>query len=116
VGVLLSQAEYDSLAGGWRRSPLLDARKNRAQAKRLQLAVEVAFRKHRLRRLGPEKGYHCPAFWHLMVDLVDPENTLDPEQEKRDRAQLAQRIPRRAERGIEQSLGALDDILNRAAE
>ncbi|MFZ1753046.1 MAG: PrsW family intramembrane metalloprotease, partial [Caldilineaceae bacterium] len=32
VGVLLSQAEYDSLLSGWRRSPLLDARKNRGQA------------------------------------------------------------------------------------
>ncbi|MBI3957373.1 MAG: PrsW family intramembrane metalloprotease [Chloroflexi bacterium] len=52
VGVLLSQAEYDSLVGGWRRSPLLDARRNKAQARRLQQAVEIAFRKHRLRRLG----------------------------------------------------------------
>ncbi len=55
VGVLLSQAEYDSLVGGWRRSPLLDARKNRAQAQRLNKSVEIAFRKHRLRRLGPER-------------------------------------------------------------
>ena len=55
IGVLLSQAEYESLIGGWRRSPLLDARKDRSQAKRLQLAVKVAFQKHRLRRLGPER-------------------------------------------------------------
>lgn len=55
VGVLLSQSEYDSLVGGWRRSPLLDARKNRAQAQRLHQSVEIAFRKHRLRRLGPER-------------------------------------------------------------
>ncbi len=53
VGLLLSQAEYDSLIGGWRRSPLLDAGKNRTQADRLHQAVEIAFRKHRLRRLGP---------------------------------------------------------------
>lgn len=55
VGVLLSQAEYDSLVGGWRRSPLLDARKDRSQANRLQQTIEIAFRKHRLRRLGPER-------------------------------------------------------------
>ena len=55
IGVLLSQAEYDSLIGGWRRSPLLDARRNRSQAQRLHHAVEIAFRKHRLRRLGPER-------------------------------------------------------------
>jgi len=55
VGVLLSQAEYSSLVDGWRRSPLLDARKNRSQAERLHKAVEIAFRKHRLRRLGPER-------------------------------------------------------------
>ena len=55
VGVLLSQTEYDSLVGGWRRSPLLDARRNKSQAKRLQQTVEIAFRKHRLRRLGAER-------------------------------------------------------------
>lgn len=55
VGVLLSAAEYDSLITGWRRSPLLDPRKNRVQANRLHMAVEIAFRKHRLRRLGPER-------------------------------------------------------------
>lgn len=55
IGVLLSQAEYDSLVGGWRRSPLLDARKDQAQAKRLHKSVEIAFRKHRLRRFGPER-------------------------------------------------------------
>lgn len=55
VGLLLSAAEYNSLIGGWRRSPLLDARKDRVRANRLHLAVEVAFRKHRLRRLGPER-------------------------------------------------------------
>ena len=55
VGVLLSRVEYDSLVGGWRRSPLLDARKDKAQAKRLHQTVEIAFRKHRLRRLGAER-------------------------------------------------------------
>lgn len=55
VGVLLSQAEYKSLVGGWRRSPLLDARKNLNQANRLQQTVKIAFYKHRLRRLGPER-------------------------------------------------------------
>lgn len=55
IGLLLSQAEYDSLVGGWRRSPLLDARKDRSQANRLQQTIEIAFRKHRLRRLGPER-------------------------------------------------------------
>ena len=55
IGTLLSQTEYNSLIGGWRRSPLLDARKNKAQAKRLHQAVEIAFRKHRLRRLGAER-------------------------------------------------------------
>lgn len=55
VGVLLSQSEYDSLIDGWRRSPLLDPRKNRTQADRLHQTVEIAFRKHRLRRLGPER-------------------------------------------------------------
>lgn len=55
VGVLLSDSEYQSLLRGWRRSPLLDPRKNRVQANRLHAAVEIAFRKHRLRRLGPER-------------------------------------------------------------
>nr|HRJ45670.1 PrsW family intramembrane metalloprotease [Caldilineaceae bacterium] len=53
VGVLLSRAEYDSLVGGWRRSPLLNARTNPQRAKQLHSAVELAFCKHRLRRLGP---------------------------------------------------------------
>ena len=55
VGLLLSQTEYNALVNGWRRSPLLDARRNKAQARRLQQAVEIAFRKHRLRRLGAER-------------------------------------------------------------
>jgi RsiW-degrading membrane proteinase PrsW (M82 family) len=55
VGILLSQAEYNSLISGWRRSPLLDARKDRPQANRLQTTVEIAFRKHRLRRMGAER-------------------------------------------------------------
>ncbi len=55
VGVLLSSAEYHSLVGGWRRSPLLDARNDRERAKRLNMAVEIAFRKHRLSRFGPDR-------------------------------------------------------------
>lgn len=55
VGVLLSQEEYNSLIRGWRRSPLLDPRKNKARADRLHQTVEIAFRKHRLRRLGAER-------------------------------------------------------------
>ena len=55
VGTLLSREEYQGLTRGWRRSPLLNRRRNPAHAKRLGLLVELAFRKHRLRRLGPER-------------------------------------------------------------
>lgn len=55
VGTLLTAEEYDSLTQGWRRSPLLDDRNNPDQAKRLRLLVELAFRQHRLQRLGTER-------------------------------------------------------------
>ncbi len=55
TGILLSREEYQALTRGWRRSPLLSQRRNPEHAKRLGLLVELAFRKHRLRRLGPER-------------------------------------------------------------
>jgi RsiW-degrading membrane proteinase PrsW (M82 family) len=55
VGVMLTPAEYESLTRNWRRSPLLDYRKNAAQARRLRLVVKLAFRKHRLHKLGPRR-------------------------------------------------------------
>ncbi len=55
VGTFLSPEEYRGLTRGWRRSPLLSRRHNPSHAKRLGLLVELAFRKHRLRRLGPQR-------------------------------------------------------------
>ncbi|MEZ4833057.1 MAG: PrsW family intramembrane metalloprotease [Caldilineaceae bacterium] len=52
VGVLLTQQEYEALTQSWRRSDLLDPKHYGDQARRMQLLVEMAFRKHRLRRLG----------------------------------------------------------------
>ncbi len=55
VGYLLTADEYASLTRSWRRSKLLNPRHYGAQARRMQLLVELAFRKHRLRRLGTER-------------------------------------------------------------
>ena len=44
IGLLLSQAEYDSLVGGWRRSPLLDARKNKAEVMTALLSTESTWK------------------------------------------------------------------------
>ncbi len=54
VGVLLTEEEYRALQEGWRRSPLLRQARGR-KARRLRALVELAFRKHRLRRLGPRR-------------------------------------------------------------
>ncbi len=55
VGILLSPDEYSKLTRSWRRSPLLKRKHYGEQARRIQLVVELAFRKHRLRRLGAER-------------------------------------------------------------
>jgi RsiW-degrading membrane proteinase PrsW (M82 family) len=54
VGVLLTQAEYEMMASGRHRPRLSLGPRDREQASRLRLLVELAFRKHRLRRLGPD--------------------------------------------------------------
>lgn len=61
VGVTLTPDEYASLTRSWRRSPLLDYSKNGPQARRMQLLVELAFRKHRLHKLGPHREPKLPA-------------------------------------------------------
>ncbi len=53
IGVLLTEEEYRALQEGWRRSPLLRQARGR-EARRLRALVELAFRKHRLRRLSPK--------------------------------------------------------------
>ncbi len=52
VGVLLTEEEYRALQEGWPRSRLIRQARGR-KARRLRALVELAFRKHRLRRLGP---------------------------------------------------------------
>ncbi|MBI1294749.1 PrsW family intramembrane metalloprotease [bacterium] len=52
VGILLTEQEYAALTKNWRRSDLLDRKHYGEQALRMQQLVELAFRKHRLRRLG----------------------------------------------------------------
>ncbi|NOX62273.1 MAG: PrsW family intramembrane metalloprotease [Chloroflexi bacterium] len=53
VGVLLSESERRTLAR--KRGQRLPAKTDPNQAKRLKLLVELAFRKHRLRRLGERR-------------------------------------------------------------
>ncbi len=60
VGVLLSADEYRDLVQRSRRSPLLDPDNGQERAQRLKLAVELAFRKHRLRRLGSDREPTLP--------------------------------------------------------
>jgi RsiW-degrading membrane proteinase PrsW (M82 family) len=55
VGITLTSDEYASLVHGWRRSPLLDRRTNGAQAQRMQMLVKMAFKKHKLHKLGPQR-------------------------------------------------------------
>ena len=55
VGVLLSQDEFTYLTGRWHRPLRLPGRAARSQADRLQLCVELAFRKQRLQVLGVER-------------------------------------------------------------
>ena len=52
VGVLLSHSEFTYLTGRWHRPLRPWGRAARSQADRLQLCVELAFRKQRLRLLG----------------------------------------------------------------
>ena len=52
VGVLLSQSEFAYLTGRWHRPLRPWSRAARSQADRLQLCVELAFRKQRLQLLG----------------------------------------------------------------
>lgn len=55
VGVTLTAAEYAALINGWRRSPLLNHRTNGVQARRMQMLVKMAFKKHKLHKLGPQR-------------------------------------------------------------
>jgi protease PrsW len=55
VGITLTTTEYASLVQGWRRSPLLDRRTNGVQAQRMQMLVKMAFKKHKLHKLGPKR-------------------------------------------------------------
>lgn len=55
IGILLSEEEYRALTQNSKRSPLLDTKHYGVQARRMQLLVELAFRKHRLRRLGADR-------------------------------------------------------------
>jgi protease PrsW len=55
VGLTLTAEEYASLVHSWRRSPLLDRRTNGVQAQRMQMLVKMAFKKHKLHKLGPQR-------------------------------------------------------------
>jgi protease PrsW len=61
VGLTLTTDEYTVLTQGWRRSPLLDRRKNGDQALRMQMLVKLAFLKHRMHKLGVEREPKLPA-------------------------------------------------------
>jgi protease PrsW len=60
VGHILTAEEYTSLTHRWRRSPLLDRRKNGVQAQRMQMLVKLAFLKHRMHKLGVKREPKLP--------------------------------------------------------
>jgi protease PrsW len=60
VGHTLTHEEYTALTHGWRRSPLLDPRKNGVQAQRMQMLVKLAFLKHRMHKLGVKREPKLP--------------------------------------------------------
>jgi len=59
VGITLTAQEYATLLNQW-RNPLHRPKSEWAAARRLQLCVELALRKHRVRRLGAQRESTLP--------------------------------------------------------